>query len=276
MPEQVAPPPAPQSPDAPRPTDPPAAEGAEEPATEKPASEKPASEEPTSDKPTSEEPTSGKPATEKPTSAEPAADEATCAEPAAEGPAADEATSAEPAAEGPVAGATPPAGEDDPEADGSQADTGEAEQPETEQPETEQAEAEEPEPRRSAARKVLGVVAALLAVGVVAALKFGLGASVANALTPDGTAKAKAGDCLAELPDVAQGESRDARGAEVVACTSTEAVYTVVGRVDGQTEAEARTGRSCEQFLKPEQEGYFFYNIKPGSTGYLLCLIRRA
>ncbi|MEV5821496.1 hypothetical protein ABUL04_24445 [Micromonospora harpali] len=132
------------------------------------------------------------------------------------------------------------------------------------------------EPRRSVARKVVGVVAALLAVGVVAALKFGLGGAVAAALDEDATAKAKAGDCLAELPDVAEGERKDARGAEVVACTSTEAVYTVVGRLDGQTEAQARTGEACEPFLQPGQAGYFFYNIKPGSTGYLLCLTRKA
>ncbi|TDC65714.1 porin [Micromonospora sp. KC207] len=123
---------------------------------------------------------------------------------------------------------------------------------------------------------MLGVVAALLAIGVVAALKFGLGGAVAAAFDSDGTAKAKAGDCLAELPDVAEGERKDARGAQVVACTSTEAVYTVVGRLDGQTEGQARTGEACEPFLQPGQAGYFFYNIKPGSTGYLLCLTRKA
>ncbi|WP_433688211.1 LppU/SCO3897 family protein [Micromonospora carbonacea] len=139
-----------------------------------------------------------------------------------------------------------------------------------------QAEGGQAEPRRSVVRKVVGVVAALLAVGVVAALKFGLGGAVAAALDEDATAKAKTGDCLAELPDVAEGERKDARGAEVVACTSTEAVYTVVGRLDGQTEAQARTGEACEPFLQPGQAGYFFYNIKPGSTGYLLCLTRKA
>jgi hypothetical protein len=172
-------------------------------------------------------------------------------------------------------GAAPEA--QDAQAEPSEADTDKPDAGQVNSSEADSGEAEQPEPaRRSAAGRVLMVTAALVAVGVVAALKFGLGATVANALAPDGTAKAKAGDCLAELPDVAQGESKDARGAEVVTCTSTEAVYTVVGRVNGQTEEEARTGRSCEQFLQPEQEGYFFYNIKPGSTGYLLCLTRRA
>ncbi|MFI1192113.1 hypothetical protein ACH4T9_02365 [Micromonospora sp. NPDC020750] len=134
----------------------------------------------------------------------------------------------------------------------------------------------EPEKKRSVGRKVLGVVGVLLAVGVVAALKFGVGSAVATAFDKDGTADAKTGDCLAELPDVAEGERKDASGAEVVACTSSQAAYTVVGRVNGQTEAQARTGKACEPFLQPGQEGYFFYNIKPGSTGYLLCLTRKA
>ncbi|WP_433347389.1 LppU/SCO3897 family protein [Micromonospora sp. CA-111912] len=134
----------------------------------------------------------------------------------------------------------------------------------------------EPEKKRSVGRKVLGVVGVLLAVGVVAALKFGVGSAVATAFDKDGTADAKTGDCLAELPDVAEGERKDASGAEVVACTSSQAAYTVVGRVNGQTETQARTGKACEPFLQPGQEGYFFYNIKPGSTGYLLCLTRKA
>ncbi|MEO3775297.1 hypothetical protein ABGB16_00295 [Micromonospora sp. B11E3] len=143
---------------------------------------------------------------------------------------------------------------------------------------TEQAEVDgaQPEAKRSVARKVLGVAAALLAVGVVAALKFGLGTAVAAAFDEDATADAKAGDCLAELPEVTDGERKDASGAEVVPCTSTKAVYTVAGRVNGQSESQARTGEACKQFLQPGQDGYFFYNIKPGSTGYLLCLTKKA
>ncbi|GAA2700213.1 hypothetical protein ACFY2R_17240 [Micromonospora olivasterospora] len=143
-------------------------------------------------------------------------------------------------------------------------------------PEPAEADGEQPEAKRSATRKVVGVVGAVLAVGVVAALKFGLGTAVAAAFHEDGTADAKAGDCLAELPEVADGESKDVSGAEIVPCTSTKAVYTVAGRVDAQSEAQARTGDACKQFLQPGQEGYFFYNVKPGSTGYLLCLTKRA
>ncbi|MFI0792876.1 hypothetical protein ACH4OY_09270 [Micromonospora rubida] len=196
-----------------------------------------------------------------------AADESTAGEPAAQPataqPAAQPAT-AQPATAQPAA--QPPAGQPAASQPGGTAPAaGLPEQP-----------AGEPEKKRSVGRKVLGVVAALLAVGVVAALKFGVGAAVATAFDKDGTADAKTGDCLAELPDVAEGERKDASGAELVACTSTKAVYTVVGRVDGQTEAQVRTGKACEPFLQPGQEGYFFYNIKPGSTGYLLCLTRKA
>lgn len=133
-----------------------------------------------------------------------------------------------------------------------------------------------PEAKRSATRKVLGVVGAVLAIGVIVAVKFGLGTAVAAALDEDGTAKAKVGDCVTELPDATGGEHKDAPGAELVACTSPKAVYTVIGRVDGQTEAQARTGQACEPFLQPGQAGYFFYNIRPGGTGYLLCLTKKA
>ncbi|MGW1060891.1 LppU/SCO3897 family protein [Micromonospora rubida] len=243
MPEQVAPPPNPPSEDAPRPADPPADPKAGSPA---------AADESTAGEPAAQPPT-GQPAAQPPTG-QPAAQPPT-GQPAAQPP------TGQPAASQPGDSASAPAGLPD----GTAPAAGLPEQP-----------AGEPEKKRSVGRKVLGVVAALLAVGVVAALKFGVGSAVATAFDKDGTADAKTGDCLAELPDVAEGERKDASGAELVACTSTKAVYTVVGRVDGQTEAQARTGKACEPFLQPGQEGYFFYNIKPGSTGYLLCLTRKA
>ncbi|MFF3866941.1 hypothetical protein [Micromonospora sp. NPDC001898] len=199
----------------------------------------------------------------------PAAAEA--APPAAGPPPAAESTAAGQPAGPPAAGQTAAGlpGDSASAPAGPPADAAPAAEP-TKQPEG------EPEKKRSVGRKVLGAVGVLLAVGVVAALKFGVGSAVATAFDKDGTADAKTGDCLAELPDVAEGERKDASGAEVVACTSSQAAYTVVGRVNSQTEAQARTGKACEPFLQPGQEGYFFYNIKPGSTGYLLCLTRKA
>ncbi|MER5700815.1 hypothetical protein ABT023_02470 [Micromonospora sp. NPDC002296] len=237
MPEQVAPPPNPPSEDAPRPADPPAAAKADPPAAAESA------------------------APGQPSAAESSAGQPSAGQPSAGQPSAGQPSAGQPAAGQPGDSASAPAG-----LPGDAAPAAEL----PKQPEG------EPEKKRSVGRKVLGVVGVLLAVGVVAALKFGIGSAVATAFDKDATADAKAGDCLAELPDVAEGERKDASGAEMVACTSSQAVYTVVGRVDGQTETQARTGKACEPFLQPGQEGYFFYNIKPGSTGYLLCLTRKA
>ena len=50
----------------------------------------------------------------------------------------------------------------------------------------------------------------------------------------------------------------------------------MVGRVDGQTEAQAKAGTACDQYFKEGEEGYVFYSIEPGKTGYLLCLTKKA
>ncbi|BCJ58536.1 LppU/SCO3897 family protein [Micromonospora endophytica] len=144
-----------------------------------------------------------------------------------------------------------------------------------------QAEADAPQPpaepeQRSGGgkKKLLGIVGAIVAIAVVGGLKFGLGTLLAG---EDEAAEAKTGDCIAELSADAVGEEQtEVDGAKVVACTDSTAVYNVVGRVDGQTEAQARTGEACDPFFKESDDGYVFSSIKPGSTGYLLCLTKRA
>ncbi|MGK5738388.1 LppU/SCO3897 family protein [Micromonospora sp. URMC 103] len=134
----------------------------------------------------------------------------------------------------------------------------------------------EPEAKKSGARKALGVVGAILVFVVVAGLKFGLASAVGNFFDKDATAEAKAGDCIAELPAVLGTEEKEVDDAKVVDCASTDAVYSVVGRVDGQTQAQAQAGTACEQYIKEDQEGYLFYSIEPGKTGYLLCLTKKS
>lgn len=126
--------------------------------------------------------------------------------------------------------------------------------------------------KKSGAKKALGIVGAIVVALVVIGLKFGVG----SFLNQDETADAKAGDCIAELPEVTGTEQEEVDGAKIVECTSTDAAYTVVGRVDGQTEAQARTGEACDQFFKEGEEGYVFSAIEPGKTGYLLCLTKKA
>jgi hypothetical protein len=134
----------------------------------------------------------------------------------------------------------------------------------------------EPKAEKSGARKALGVVGAIVVFVVIAGLKFGLATTIGNFLNKDETADAKAGDCIAELPEVTGTKEEEANDAKVVECTSTDAAYNVVGRIDGQTEAQAKSGDACNSYLKEGEEGYLFYSVEPGKTGYLLCLTKKA
>ncbi|WBB64957.1 hypothetical protein [Micromonospora sp. WMMD812] len=129
-----------------------------------------------------------------------------------------------------------------------------------------------PEPKKSGAKKVLGILGAIVVIVVIAGLKFGL----ASFFDKDATAEAKVGDCIAELPEITGTEEEEANDAKVVECTSTDAAYNVVGRVEGQTEAQAKEGTACEQYIKEGEDGYLFYSIEPGKTGYLLCLTKKS
>ncbi|MDG4807928.1 hypothetical protein O7634_14320 [Micromonospora sp. WMMD1120] len=132
-----------------------------------------------------------------------------------------------------------------------------------------------PEAEKSGAKKALGVVGAILAVVVIAGLKFGVASAIGNYFNKDETADAKTGDCIAELPEVTGTEQEEVDGAKVVECTSTDAAYNVVGRVDGQSEAQAKADTTCTQFFKEGEEGYIFSSIEPGKTGYVLCLTKK-
>ncbi|MDG4779240.1 hypothetical protein O7614_06220 [Micromonospora sp. WMMD961] len=129
---------------------------------------------------------------------------------------------------------------------------------------------------KSGGKKALGIIGAILAVVVIAGLKFGVASAIGNYFNKDETADAKAGDCIAELPEVTGTKQEKVDGAKVVSCTSTDAAYTVVGRVNDQSEAQAQAGTACDQYLKEGEEGYVFSSIEPGKTGYVLCLTKKA
>ncbi|MEU8410284.1 hypothetical protein AB0C19_29135 [Micromonospora sp. NPDC048842] len=143
------------------------------------------------------------------------------------------------------------------------------------QPATETQPAAEPKAEKSGAKKAIGIVGAIVVVLVIAGLKFGVASAIGNYFNKDETAAAKTGDCIAELPEVTGTEQEEVDGAKVVECTSTDAAYNVVGRVDGQTEAQAKADTTCTQFFKEGQEGYIFSSIEPGKTGYVLCLTKK-
>ncbi|MEU4569300.1 hypothetical protein [Micromonospora sp. NPDC023956] len=118
----------------------------------------------------------------------------------------------------------------------------------------------------------LGAVAVLVGVLVVVGLRYDVAGRLLN---PDRTADARVGDCLAPLPDVAQGGQRRTAEAREVACSSPDAAYNVVGRVDGQRREQVGDGSQCEPFVAVGATYYIYSSIPPGGTGYLLCLVPR-
>ncbi|MGC4745796.1 LppU/SCO3897 family protein [Micromonospora sp. DT201] len=152
-------------------------------------------------------------------------------------------------------------------------------QPAESQPAEPQAAASQPteqEAKRSGGKKALKIVGAVLVFVVVAGLKFGVASAIGSYFNKDETAAAKAGDCIAEMPEVTGTEEEEVDDAKVVGCTSTEAAYNVVGRVNDQTETQAKADTACSQFFKEGDEFYVFYSIEPGKTGYVLCLTKKA
>jgi hypothetical protein len=129
---------------------------------------------------------------------------------------------------------------------------------------------------KSGGKKALGIIGAIVIFLVIAGLKFGLGTAIGNFVNKDETADAKAGDCIAELPEIKGDKEEEVDGAKVVECTSTDAAYNVVGRLDGQTEAQAKSETTCNEFFKEGEEGYVFYSIESGKKGYVLCLTKKA
>lgn len=125
-----------------------------------------------------------------------------------------------------------------------------------------------PQKSGAAIKKILGIVVVVLV---------GLGVFLLrNMLNQDDTADAKAGDCIASLKAPKEGETTNAAGAEVVDCTSSEAKFTVIGRVDNQTEAQFNADpelKICTDAGHKDSEIMLW--SKKGGSGYVLCLIEK-
>ncbi|MEU2614765.1 hypothetical protein ABZ570_24745 [Micromonospora sp. NPDC007271] len=131
---------------------------------------------------------------------------------------------------------------------------------------------------RSRLGAVLGVVVLLL--GITAALLVGLlirvgpGGDLRDLFGGDGTAGARVGDCVAELPRVAGVEAKPADDARVIECGSAGAAYAVVGRVQDPAAARNRSANACEPYFRPGDDGYVLYRVGDDGDGYVLCLVR--
>jgi hypothetical protein len=93
-----------------------------------------------------------------------------------------------------------------------------------------------------------------------------IGIVVKEAFFGDKAKDAAVGDCIAASKDVKANEETDA-AAKVVDCGSSEAAFSVVGRINGETDTNSK---SCDKYFK-EGEQFFVYSSTSGS-GYLLCL----
>ncbi len=120
----------------------------------------------------------------------------------------------------------------------------------------------EPKKKNAVGKVVLRIVGAI----VVAVLVF----VVKDAFFGDKAKNAAVGDCVASSEDVQVDQETEAN-AKVVDCSSGDAAFTVVGRVEGESNTQSK---SCEKFFK-ENEEYYVYGSTAGK-GYLLCLRPKA
>jgi hypothetical protein len=113
--------------------------------------------------------------------------------------------------------------------------------------------------------KVLGILGTIVIIIIIAAIKFGIG----TVLSEDPTKDAKAGDCLGVSQEVK--ETTTEVEAKVVECSSSDAKYTVLGRVEG---IKDENSPACDEIinngLKEGEEGAVIASQE--DKGYLLCL----
>jgi hypothetical protein len=125
-----------------------------------------------------------------------------------------------------------------------------------------------PQKKGGAAKKILGLGGGVI-VAVIVAIIFSVGRGL---LSDDATSDAKQGDCIADVPEVADGQDASAPNVKIVECSSADAKYSVVARVDDVTEAEATSDTMCASNFKEGEEYAVFRAIGPTGKGYVLCL----
>jgi hypothetical protein len=125
--------------------------------------------------------------------------------------------------------------------------------------------APEPKPKKKFLGKALGILGTLAIIAIVALFKIGIG----GALAGDPTKDAKAGDCIGIKSQMS--EAATEVEAEMVECTSADAKYTVLGRVEGIKDINSPAcDATFDEKLKEGEEGYAIASQE--GAGYLLCL----
>jgi hypothetical protein len=120
----------------------------------------------------------------------------------------------------------------------------------------------EPKKKNAIGKIALRILGAIVAFVIVIVVK--------DAFFGDKAKDAAVGDCVASSEDVKVNEETEAN-AKVVKCDSADAAFTVVGRVEGESDTKSK---SCEKFFKDNEE-YYVYGSTAGK-GYLLCLKPKA
>jgi hypothetical protein len=119
-------------------------------------------------------------------------------------------------------------------------------------------------------KSAVGKIVLRIGLAIVIAIAVFFGKSLFFSAT-DKAKDANVGDCVASSKKVTGNETTKAE-AKVVDCSSADAAFTVVGRVNGETDVKSK---SCDKFFK-ENDQFFVYAADNGATGYLLCLKPKA
>lgn len=123
--------------------------------------------------------------------------------------------------------------------------------------------------KKSGKARLVRILGAVVAVAVLIGLRFGL----PGLLDDDKAQEAKVGDCVAAQGDVPKDDGKTTEAdAAIVDCKSAKAKFTVVGRVEGETDTASK---SCDKYFTDDKADYFVYSSTSGN-GYLLCLQAKA
>lgn len=120
-------------------------------------------------------------------------------------------------------------------------------------------------PQKKSALKKIGSIAG---VAIVAIAIFGGKVYLRSLANDDPTADAKIGDCISTGKTKVASDKEQEVTAEMATCGTADAAFSIVGRVEHETDLNSK---SCDKFFTDEKAEYAVVNSDSGD-GYLLCL----